>query len=91
MIEKDNDFVKKKFKLKLLHSPGAIKSLYFGSACNAFTKHCLCEKLKSWVGGWGRSDNSLNKPLWEPKNTKKNKQNQSLSEQLNNQKEESCH
>ena len=47
MIEKDNDFVKKKFKLKLLHSTGAIKSLYFGSACNAFTKHCLCEKLKS--------------------------------------------
>ena len=46
MIEKDNDFVKKKFKLKLLHSPGAIKSLRFGLACNAFTEHRLCEKLK---------------------------------------------
>ena len=48
MIEKDNEFVKKKkkIKLKLLHSLGAIKSLRFGSACNAFTEHCLCEKLK---------------------------------------------
>ena len=48
MIEKDNEFVKKKkkIKLKLLHSPGANKSLNFGSACNAITNQCLHEKLK---------------------------------------------
>ena len=45
MIEKDNNFVKKKkIKFKLLHSPRAIKSLHFGSVCNPFTKHCLCQK-----------------------------------------------
>ena len=45
MIEKDNDFVKK-IQTQTFALTKAIKSLRFGLACNAFTEHCLCEKLK---------------------------------------------
>ena len=69
MIEKDNNFVKK-IQTQTFALTKAIKSLRFGLVCNDFIEHCLCEKLKPWVEGWGRSNNSLNKSLWEPENTK---------------------
>ena len=71
MIEKDNNFVKKKkSNSNFCTHWGPLNHYILAQCVTPLPSTVFVKKLKPWVWGWGQSNNSLNKPLWELENTK---------------------